>query len=213
MIAMSEEAPRLFLITPRLADAGSFAPLLEAALDAGDVACLLIRADTRDEGVMKSIVRTLAPLAQERGTAVLVEHDARLAPRAGADGVHINGAGPELTEALAALKPDRIVGVGKLEGRDAAMEAGEAGADYLLFGGPDDDETHESTLERVEWWAGIFNVPCVGYARDPALAGEIAAAGAEFVALCDGLWDHPDTISTTIAAVGRAILPAPEAAR
>jgi thiamine-phosphate pyrophosphorylase len=210
---MSEEAPRLFLITPPLIEAASFAPLLEAALDAGDVACLLIRTGTQDEGAIKLIVRTLAALAQEKGTACLVEHNSRLAPRAGADGVHINGAGPELAEALAALKPDRIVGVGKLEGRDAAMEAGETGADYLLFGGPDEAETHEAILERVEWWAGIFNVPCVAYARDPALAGELAAAGAEFIALCDGLWEHPETIASTIAAVGRAIVPAPEAAR
>jgi thiamine-phosphate pyrophosphorylase len=210
---MSEEAPRLFLITPPLAEAASFAPLLEAALDAGDVACLLIRAGTQDEGTIKLIVRTLAPLAQDRGTACLVEHNARLAPRAGADGVHIDGAGPQLTEALAALKPDRIVGVGKLEGRDAAMEAGEAGADYLLFGGPDEPESFEAILERVEWWAGIFNVPCVAYARDPAKAGELAAAGAEFIALCDGLWEHPETIASTVASVGRAIRSAHEAAR
>jgi len=203
---MSDEAPRLFLVTPRLTDATAFVPLLEAALDAGDVACVLARASARDEGTIKSIIRRLAPIIQARGAACLVETNARLAPRADADGVHLLGAGPALAEALAALKPDRIVGVGGLLGRDDAMEAGEAGADYLMFGGPDEATAHDVIAERAAWWAEIFNVPCVAYAREPALAGELAATGAEFVALCEGLWDQPETIAATIASVSRALV-------
>ena len=210
---MSDEAPRLFLITPRLSEAATFAPAFERALDAADVACVLIRTTMRDEGAIKAIVRALAPLAQARGTACLVERDSRLAARADADGVHLYGTGPELDETIAALRPDRIVGVGGLQGRDAAMAAGEAGADYLMFGGPDEDESHASIRDRVEWWAEIFNVPCVAYARDPALAGEMAEAGAEFVALCDGLWDDPDTIAGTVAAAAHALVPFGEAVR
>ena len=210
---MSDEAPRLFLITPPLAEASRFVPLLEAALAAASVACLLVRTSTRDEGEIKAIFKILAPMAQTRGTACLVEHESRIAARADADGVHMAGVGPELEEAITAMRPDRIVGVGGLSGRDAAMEAGEAGVDYLMFGGPDDAETHESIRERVEWWAEIFNVPCVGYARDPALAGELAQAGAEFIALCDGLWDKPEAIAATLAAVHRAIQPVGEAVR
>jgi len=172
-----------------------------------------VRTSTRDEGEIKAIFRTLAPLAQARGTACLVEHESRIAARADADGVHIAGVGPELADAITAMRPDRIVGVGGLSGRDAAMEAGEAGVDYLMFGGPDDSETHESIRERVEWWAEIFNIPCVGYARDPALAGDLAQAGAEFIALCDGLWDKPEAIAATIAAVTLAIVPVGETVR
>lgn len=211
---MSDHVPaRLFLITPKLHEAADFAPLLEAALDAGDVACVLIRAAAPDEGSLKALIKALAPLVQARGAACLVEDNARVAPRAGADGVHVTGFGPAFLEAVAASHPDRIAGIGAIEGRDAAMEAGEAGADYLMFGGPGQRETFEEVLERVEWWANIFNVPCVGYARDPADAGALAKAGAEFIALCDGVWEAPHVIANTIAAVQRAIAPLPEATR
>ncbi len=202
---MSDQAPRLYLITPPLDEAAPFLPLLEAALEAADVACLLIRTTSRDEGTIKAIVRALAVPAQKRGVACLVEHEPRLAARAGADGVHMAGSGAELEEALQALRPERIVGAGPLQGRDAAMEAGEAGVDYLMFGGPDEPESHDSVRERVAWWAEIFNVPCVGYARDPARAGDLAEAGAEFVALCEGVWSDPAAIDATIKGAAAAI--------
>lgn len=210
---MSDEAPRLFLITPPLVTASEFLPSLEAALEATEVACLLIRTRTRVESDIKAIVKLLAPHAQKRGTACLVEHDSRLAMRTDADGIHVEGVGFELETALAAMRPDRIVGVGGLTSRDAAMEAGEAEVDYLMFGAPEGLETHETIRERVEWWAEIFNVPCVGYARRPALAREIAEAGAEFVALCEELWDKPEAIGATLADVARAITPIGEAVR
>ncbi len=210
---MFDEAPRLFLITPLLDEAAPFLPLLEAALETADVACLLIRASTRDEGRIKALVRALLPVAQARGVACLVEHAPRVAARVGADGVHMAGAGDELEEAVAALRPERIVGAGGLTGRDAAMEAGEAGVDYLMFGGPDEPDGHDTIRERVEWWAEIFNVPCVGYARDPAQARDLAAAGAEFVALCEGIWTDPAETRAVLASVARAILPIGEGVR
>ncbi len=210
---MSDDAPRLYLITPRLDEADAFAPLLEVALDAADVACVLVRANTRDEGQIKALVRVLAPLVQARGAACLVEHDTRIAVRADADGVHLEGVDPDIEAAVTALRPERIVGVGGLAGRDAAMAAGEAGVDYLMFGGPDIAESHDGIRERVSWWAEIFNVPCVAYARDPERAAELAEAGAEFIALCEGVWDHPDTIASILTSVGRAILPTGEGVR
>ncbi len=204
------ELPRLLLITPAVADAAAFAPLLEAAMAAqADVACVLLRAAGKDEGTLKATVRALAPIVQERGAALLVAGTARLAARVDADGVHVARIGPDLDEALDALRPRRIVGVGGLRGRDEAMRAGESGVDYLMFGGPGEDNDREavqeavqdSIIERVAWWAEIFNVPCVGYAVTPAEAGRVARAGAEFVALCDGLWDDPGGIAATLAAV------------
>ena len=186
------ERPRLFLITPPIEDAASFAARLEAAVGAAEVACVLLRTAARDTGAAKAIVRALAPIAQKRGAAVLVEDDARLAVRAEADGVHLAGEGPGLDEALAAMKPDRIVGIGALPDRDAAMQAGETGIDYLMFGGPGSPLSSDEVLDQAAWWAEIFNVPCVAYAHRPDLAGALARTGAEFVALCDGLWDAPD---------------------
>ena len=198
-------APRLFLITPPVADASRFAPLLEAAIGAADVACVLLRTAARDEGEAKAIVRALAPLAQAGGAALLVEGDPRFAARVDADGLHVAGAGPALDAAIDALRPRRIVGVGNLATRDDAMRAGETGADYVMFGGPDAGEDHARIVEQAAWWAEIFNVPCVAYARHPDHAAELAATGAEFVALCEGLWSEPAEVAATIRAVARDI--------
>ena len=123
------------------------------------------------------------------------------------------GPGSGLEEAIGALRPERIVGAGGLSGRDAAMMAGEAGVDYLMFGGPDEPESDGSVRERVEWWAAIFNVPCVAYARDPADARDLAEAGAEFIALCEGLWTDAASVQAVLGQVARAVLPVGEVAR
>jgi thiamine-phosphate pyrophosphorylase len=103
----------------------------------------------------------------------------------------MEAAGERLTDALSALQPNRIVGAGGLATRDAAMTAGEAGVDYLMFGGPGCDLSHANIVERVAWWAEIFNVPCVGYAHDLACAGDLVRAGADFIALGDAVFADP----------------------
>ncbi len=206
-------APRLYLITPPVRDAAAFGPLLEAALGATDVACVLLRIDARDEGDAKAILRALVPVVQAHGAAALVERDARLAARVDADGVHLSGTaagGASLEEALRSSlskssQSKTIVGVGAPPGRDAAMAAGESGADYLMFGFPGGPDDADMVEEVVSWWAEIFNVPCVGYAAHPDHAGDIARAGGEFVALCEGLWDAPATLTATLRAVEAAL--------
>ena len=197
MVTAMSDPPRLYLITPSLSETDAFLPKLEVALAAGDVACLLLRIAAADEGAAKAIVRALAPAVQERGAALLVEgdgrFDSRFVGRTDADGLHVAGVGTALDEALESLRPRKIVGVGGLHDRDAAMTAGESGVDYLMFGGPAEPSDADVVMERVAWWAEIFNVPCVGYCRDPAEAAAMARAGADFVALCDGIWDDPVT--------------------
>ena len=158
----------------------------------------------------RAIVKALAPVVQDSGAALLLALDHRLAARTEADGIHVTGSGPALAEALAALRPRKIVGAGALVGRDATMVAGDSGADYVMFGGPDDPESAESVLERASWWAEIFNVPCVAYAHRPDLVFDLAATGVEFVALCDGIWDDP---AATAAIVRRAAESIADAAR
>lgn len=208
------ETPRLYLITPALSEAGAFLPKLEAAMHDADVACVLLRLAMADEGAAKAIVRAMAPAVQGRGAALLVEgdwrFDSRFVGRTDADGLHVGGVGARLEDALEALKPGKIVGVGGLLDRDAAMVAGESGADYLMFGWPGEADHATSVAERVTWWAEIFNVPCVGYCGDPADASAMARAGAEFIALCDGLWDDP---AATLAAVARDLARIEEPAR
>ena len=127
----------------------------------------------------------------------MIENDARLAARLGADGVHVAGAGEKLVEAIESLKPERIVGVGSVQTRDDAMTAGEMGADYVMFGEPHGGAQTRglaslmSLTERVVWWAEIFETPCVAFADTIEAVGALAEAGADFVALGDAIWDSP----------------------
>jgi thiamine-phosphate pyrophosphorylase len=202
---MPIDPPRLFLITPPVSDSAAFAPRLTAALASSDVACVLLRTAGRNEGETKKIIRALAPLAQNRGVALLVEGDDQLAIRANADGRHVLGVGETLTTALKALKPDRIVGAGGVLSRDAAMTAGEAGVDYVMFGGPGGLQRLKDVLERVAWWAEIFNVPCVGYAHELADAGALAKAGADFIALGCAVFDDPRDPAAALADVAASL--------
>jgi thiamine-phosphate pyrophosphorylase len=193
---MNEDAPRLYLATPPLADACDFLPALESALSAGDVASLLIRLAGDDPRKNEEIVRALAPLAQAKGVAVLVEGSATVALRAKADGAHISGCGEELADAIKKLSPKHIVGAGGLELRDGAMRAGEMGVDYILFEGDD----LAALAERVAWWAELFTTPCVARAASLADVPRLAAAGADFVMLDDAVWTDARGPATAVAA-------------
>ena len=202
---MSDEAPRLYLITPKLSASAPFETALTQALAAGDVACVLLRLTTRDSGEAKKIARALAGPVQQAGAALLIAGDAQLAARAGADGVQIDGLSDALGEAIDTLKPDRIVGVGALDTRDACMAAGETDVDYLMFGGPDDLARPADIRDRAQWWAEIFNVPCVAYAHALEDVAPLAAAGVEFVALESAVWDHPAGPAAAVAAANAAL--------
>jgi len=194
--------PRLYLIAPPLASADDFVPKLEKALAAGDVACVLLRFATEDEGVRKKIAKTLAPMIQKAEAAALALDDAQLVGRAGLDGAHVTGDGDNFDDAMERLKPDRIVGVGALETRDAAMTVGETEVDYLLFGAldaPDNDAA--ATLEATSWWAEVFNVPCVGVAHAPQEVEALAKSGAEFLGLGPSFFDAPETIAAAQALI------------
>ncbi len=185
---------RLYLITPllQLSEVEAFAPRFAAALSAGDVASTLVRLAPGAEGDARRIVARLLEATMPLDVALLVENDARLAARVAADGVHV--AADAVAEAVASLRSERIVGAGGLRLRDDAMAAGEAGADYVMFGEPDRDGTlvaFEETLERIGWWAEIFQMPCVGYAASLDEAEALTAAGADFVALGELVWDAP----------------------
>ena len=192
---MADDIPRLYLITPPLAKAPDLPPELREVLEAGDIACLLVKIAAPDAAIARQIVQAVNEIAQPLGCAVLVEGDKNLAVRANADGMHFaRGLDPSLGDAIASLQPGRIVGVGGIKGRDDAMTAGEAGVDYLMLGEPTQDgyvPPVGQTIDFVGWWAEIFNVPCVAYAR---LLGDIPAlckAGADFVAMSGAVWDDP----------------------
>src|SRR5580693_4091861 len=129
----------LYLITPPLtggANTLSFAKLFADTLAATPTASALVRFAPNSGGDAKAIIALLVKAAVAADCALILENDARLAARLGADGVHVAGAGEALEEALDSLKPERIVGAGALRMRDEAMTAGEKGADYVMFGEP-----------------------------------------------------------------------------
>jgi thiamine-phosphate pyrophosphorylase len=192
---MNAIAPRLYLATPPLADAAGFAPALQEALTAGDVASLLIRFTDGDERGQEEIVRAMAPPAQEKGVAVLVAAAPNVALRAGADGAHVSGCGEALADAIRKLSPRYMVGAGDLETRDDAMRAGEAGADYVMFS----DLDREALIERVAWWAELFNPPCVVRAKSLADIAPLVESGADFVLLDDAVWSDPRGPAAAIA--------------
>jgi thiamine-phosphate pyrophosphorylase len=195
---------RLYLLTPALGDADidAFLPRFAAALAAGDVASALAR--LKPGADPKRVAAPLIEIAAAHDAALVVEGDARLAARLGADGAHVAGA--DVAEAARSLKPQRIVGAGGLKLRDDAMAAGEAGADYVMFGEPGAGLSPEALRERVRWWAEIFETPCVAYAASLEDVADLAAAGADFIALGDAVWsaESPaEAVRAAMRAIGR----------
>jgi thiamine-phosphate pyrophosphorylase len=185
--------PRLYLATPEVDDPSSLIASLPGLLAAADVAAVLVRLKPTDQRTMISRVKALAPAIQDRGAALLLDGHVELVARAGADGAHLTGI-EAMQEALPSLKPDRIAGVGGLTTRHDSMAAGEAGADYVLFGEPDargQRPSVEAITERLQWWAELFEPPCVGFAASRQEISEFTAAGADFVLVGDLIWADP----------------------
>jgi len=194
--------PRLYLVTPPLGEAASFLRELGTALAAGDVAALLLRLEAADERTLINRANSVAAVVQRRGVVLLIDDHPELAARAGVDGAHLFGISA-LTEAIGALKPDRIAGAGGLRSRHDAMLAGEAGADYVMFGDPDGRGSRpplEATTERLGWWSQLFEPPCVGYAGSNNEIAPLAQAGADFIALGEWLWMQNEGPAAAIAA-------------
>lgn len=186
-------APRLYLATPVVDDAASLVAELPALLGAADVAAVLLRLKETDQRSMITRIKALAPPVQKAGAALLIDGHAELVARGGADGAHLTGLAA-LEEAAPSLKPDRIAGVGGLTTRHDSMSAGEMGADYVLFGEPDakgQRPSAQAIAERLDWWAELFEPPCVGFAASLEEAHDFAASGADFVLVGDFIWADP----------------------
>jgi thiamine-phosphate pyrophosphorylase len=177
-------------VTPPIEDAQEFARVLEEVLTAADVAAVLLRLAAASERDLVNRAKAIVPVVQARDAALLLDGHADLAARAGADGAHLTGI-DTLQAVIATLQPARIAGAGGLHTRHDAMLAGEAGADYVMFGEPDSAgrrPSFEAIVERVAWWAEVFQPPCVGFADAADEITPLARAGADFVALGAWIW-------------------------
>ena len=186
--------PRLYLVTPVAADPAKLQLDLLAALDSADIAAVLLRLPAEDDRALINRVKALAPTIQRADAAVIVEGQPAIVARGGADGAHLRSI-TEFEEAVDALQPDRIAGAGGLVTRHDAMLAAERGADYVMFGEPDamgERPALSALTERVAWWAEVFEAPCVGFSAAPEEVAPLVAAGADFVALGDWVWQQSD---------------------
>ena len=186
-------APRLYLATPLVDDPASLLAELPGLLASADVAAVLVQLTETDQRTMISCIKALAPVVQNAGAALLIDGHPELVARGGADGAHLANIAA-LEDAIPSLKPDRIAGVGGLETRHESMNAGEIGADYVLFGEPDakgQRPSSQAIAERLDWWAELFEPPCVGFATSLEEAHDFAASGADFVLVGEFIWADP----------------------
>ncbi|MBU8541338.1 thiamine phosphate synthase [Falsiroseomonas tokyonensis] len=205
------DACRLYLITPpALPDLAAFADSLARALDAGDVAALQIRLKgAPDEAVLRA-AEALIPVAQARDVAVLMNDRMDLAKRAGCDGVHLGQGDGDPVAARKLLGAEAMIGVTCHASRHLAMEAGEAGADYVAFGAffptGTKETVHQADPEILEWWSEMFELPCVAIGGITAQnCPPLVRAGADFLAVVGAIWNHPEGPAAGVRAMNAAI--------
>lgn len=202
---------RLYLITPpRLHDLAGFAHQLARALDAGDVAALQVRLKDHTEADISAALAVLAPIAQARNVAVILNDRPDLARDLGCDGVHVGQEDASYAEARRLTGSDRIVGVTCHDSLHLAMEAADAGADYVAFGAVFPTATKaaktHAELDLIKGWSADMLTPCVaigGITVENARA--VAAAGADFLAVSAGVWSHPHGPAAAVAALALQI--------
>jgi len=180
---------------------------LAQALDAGDVAAVRLRMRHASGDEIRRAAERLKPVVQEREVAFLIDSCPEIAAAIEADGVHLEADDISYAEARALVGRDAIVGVNCGASRHAAMEAADAGADYVTFGPffpPRNSDPAE--IELLSWWSEIMTVPCVaegGIAL--ANCAPLVTAGADFLAVADAVWSHLEGPATAIAAFNRTI--------
>jgi thiamine-phosphate pyrophosphorylase len=199
--ARGPPTPRLYLLTPQLGDTTALVRDIGTVLQAGDVAAVLLGLEQADERTLTNRAKAAAAAVQRHDVALLLDGNPGVAVRAGADGAHLTGIAA-LTGSIGALKPDRIAGAGGLRGRHDAMLAGEAGADYVMFGEIDSRGRRppfDAIEEQLIWWSGLFEMPCVGYAASLDEVVPLVQAGADFVALGDWIWTQNEGAAAVVA--------------
>jgi thiamine-phosphate pyrophosphorylase len=205
------QAPELFLISPLISSVSAFAPLLASACEAAPLAAILLSLAFDDVNqYLKNPrdLKTLVGMGQNAGAAVLLTCEPssegqdpseifptllKLARETGAEGVHMRGDQASLKVMRKMCGTSLTLGAGNLKARHDAMEAGEAGSDYLLFGEPNAHgqcSAFSGVVERANWWANLFAIPCVAYAPQLSDIPALKATTCEFIALGDAVWRH-----------------------
>ncbi len=197
------EPCKLYLISPQEVG-GAFPERLRAALEARSVAAFQMRVKDVDEHALARLAEPLQRICADHDTAFIVNDSMSLAKRLGADGVHLGQSDGDLREARALLGPGAQIGRTCHDSRHLAMEAGEAGADYVAFGAFYPTTTKPSHYRPppsvLSWWASLFEIPCVAIGGiTPANAPPLIEAGADFLAVCQAVWSADDPAAAVAA--------------
>lgn len=183
---------QLYLVSP-LDVGGGFPDRLARALDAGPVAAFQFRVKDVDQHLAARLAEPLQRICADREVAFIVNDSVSLAKRLGADGVHLGQEDGDAREARTILGPSVQIGVTCHDSRHLAMEAGEAGADYVAFGAfyptTTKETRHRPELSILSWWTALFELPCVAIGGiTPANAKPLIEAGADFLAVSSAVW-------------------------
>jgi thiamine-phosphate pyrophosphorylase len=201
---------RVYLITPPKLDPVTFADLLAAALDGGDVAAVQLRLKDVDDELWRRAIDALRPVCQSRGVAFLLNDRADLVRGTGCDGAHVGQDDIPAREARRIMGPDLMLGVTCKGSRDLAMQAGEDGADYVAFGAfyPSTTKDVNNLLdpEILQWWSEMMELPsCAIGGITPENCAPLVQAGTDFLAVVGCVWNHPDGPAAGVKALNAAI--------
>ena len=202
---------QLYLISP-LDVGGDFSARLEEALSAAPVAAFQFRVKDMDQHDAARLAEPLQAICAAHDVAFIVNDDMALAKRLGADGLHLGQGDGDPKEARQLLGPEAQIGVTCHNSRHFAMEAGEQGADYVAFGAffPTTTQTveHHAEPEILEWWQGMFELPCVAIGGiTPENAPVLIEAGADFLAVSSAVWAHPEGPGAAVRAFDALLSP------
>ncbi len=199
----------LYLISPQEVG-GGFPDRLKAALSGGPVAAFQLRVKDIDQHELARLAEPLQRICADADVAFIVNDSVSLAKRLDADGVHLGQSDGDAREARSILGPSKQIGVTCHASRHLAMEAGEAGADYVAFGaffhsGTKPSE-HRPDPELLTWWQGLMEIPCVAIGGiTPQNCRPLVEAGADFLAVVGGVWAHPEGPAAAVRAFNAAI--------
>ena len=206
----AERAPcQLYLVSPPEVG-GDFPARLEDALSGGPVAAFQFRVKGIDQHSAARLAEPIQRICAAREVAFIVNDDMALAKRLGADGVHLGQKDGEVREARALLGPTAQIGVTCHDSRHLAMEAGEAGADYVAFGAffptSTKETSHRPDPSILSWWSRLFEIPSVAIGGiTPENGRPIVEAGADFLAVCSAVWGREAGPEAAVADFARLL--------
>jgi thiamine-phosphate pyrophosphorylase len=205
----------LYLVSPPRIAASTFAVTLERALGVGGIKVFQLRLKEADDEQILEAAREILPVCRKHDVAFILNDRPDLALRSGADGVHLGQEDMTIAEARTIIGPDAVIGVSCHASRDMAIDAAEAGADYVAFGAffPTTSKPKEKiekwgvpTFDIIEWWSTNTVIPCVAIGgMTPDNCTPLVEAGADFIAVITSVWNHPQGPDAGVVAFAAAI--------